>query len=405
MVGPAATFERPRFAGVHYSIIQALHWALLAIYFAFGAAYLYAIGLSSFTMGLVLAAVGLLSAVLQPLIAGNADRAASAGAVRRWCCILIIPCCALMLALWLFTLPLWLHIGLFVLLWMLMLALMFLFNSLAMEYPNAGYPLNFGIGRAAGSITFALGSYLYGRCVASYGMASLLPIGFALSCLLLLALLLWRSPPLMQAAEPAQEKNGGFARRYPRFICLVISTTICLTPYSFVANFLVRIVEGVGGGSIELGTAIMIAALLEAPTMFLSVWLSRRLGSHVLMIVAAISLSVKMLMFTLADSVAGVYIAELFQILSYPLLLCASVYYVNALMAPQDRVRGQALMTLVQTVSSATGALLGGLLLDRLGMSGTLKVALLVSILGSALMIAFTQRVKSPPKISAQSDP
>jgi PPP family 3-phenylpropionic acid transporter len=397
-------FERPRLAGVHYSIIQALHWALLAIYFAFGAAYLYDIGLSSFTMGLVLAAVGLLSAVLQPLIAGNADRAARAGAVRRWCCILIIPSCGLMLALWLFTWPQWLHIGLFVLLWMLMLSLMFLFNSLAMEYTNAGYALNFGIGRALGSITFALGSYLYGRCVASYGTPSLLPIGFGLSCLLLIALLLWRSPPLMQAALPAEEDSRGFARRYPRFICLVISATICLTPYSLVANFLVRIVEGVGGSSIELGTAIMITALLEAPTMFLSVWLSRRLGSHVLMIVAAISLSVKMLMFTLANSVAGVYIAELFQLLSYPLLLCASVYYVNALMAPKDRVRGQAMMTLVQTVSSATGALLGGFLLDRFGMSATLKVALIVSIIGSALMVVFTQRVKSAPKISAQSD-
>lgn len=405
MTAPAPEFKRPRLAGVHYAIIQSLHWALLAIYFAFGAAYLYDIGLNSFTMGLVLAAVGLISAVLQPLIAGNADRARRGGAVRRWCCILIVPGCALLLLLWLLSLPLWLHIGLFVLMWMLVLSLMFLFNSLAMEYPNAGYPLNFGIGRAAGSISFALGSYLYGRCIASYGTASLLPIGFTLCCLLLIALLTWRSPPLTQPAEANTADSSGFARRYPRFICLVISTTICLTPYSFVANFLVRIVEGVGGGSIELGTAIMIAALLEAPTMFVSVWLSRRLGSHVLMIVAAISLSVKMLMFTLANSVAGVYIAELFQLLSYPLLLCASVYYVNALMAPQDRVRGQALMTLVQTVASATGALLGGFLLDRFGMRLTLSVALIVSVIGSALMVVFTQRVKSPLKISARSDP
>lgn len=405
MTGAATDFKRPRLAGVHFSIIQALHWALLAIYFAFGAAYLYDIGLSSIHMGLVLAAVGLISAVLQPLIAGNADRARTGGAVRRWCCILIIPGCALILALWLLVLPLWLRIGLFVLLWMLMLSLMFLFNSLAMEYPNAGYPLNFGIGRAAGSLSFALGSYLYGRCAARYGTASLLPIGFALCLLLLTALLLWRSPPLMRPGGETQEDSSGFIRRYPRFICLVISATICLTPYSLVANFLVRIVEGVGGGSIELGTAIMIAALLEVPIMFLSAWLSRRLGSYVLMIVAAISLSVKMLMFTLANSVAGVYIAELFQLLSYPLLLCVSVYYVNALMAPRDRVRGQALMALVQTVASATGALLGGLLLDRFGMRNTLSVALAVSLVGSILMIVFTQRVQTPPQTAVQSDP
>lgn len=400
-------FRRPRFAGLHYAVIQALHWALLAIYYAFGATYLYATGLSSFGTGLVLAVAGLLSAALQPPIATRADRAArGAGAVRRWCLALLIPSCALMAALWLFAMPPWLHIGVFVLVWMLIMALMFLFNSLAMEYVNAGYPLNYGVGRAIGSLSFALGAYFYGRYIARFGAAALLPLASSLCALLLLALLLWRSPPIARRdAAPETTQKSGFVRRYPRFIALVVSAILCLTPYCTVCNFLVRFVEPIGGGSVEVGTAIMIAALCEVPIMFVSLLLCRRFGAHRLMILSAAMLSAKMLMIVLARSVAGVYIAELFQLLSYPLFLCVSVYYVNALVSPQDRVRGQAVMTLAPLISGATGALLGGFLLDALGVRTMLALSLAISAVGSALMIVFTQRTETPAQTAVRSDP
>ncbi len=404
-MSPAPSFRRPAFANLHYAVIQGLYWALMAVYLAFGAAYLYDNGLNSLQTGLVFAAAGLLSAALQPMIAARADRSAQPGAVRMLSLILIAPAAALLLIVWLVPMPVWLRILCYAPVWILMMAVQFLFSALAMEYPNAGYSLNYGAGRAIGSLGFALASYIFGFVVARFGTARLLPIGFALSLLLLAALLFWRSPPLAAQETPEESKGAGFFRRYPRFLVLIIGTILCMTPYSMVCNFLVRIVESVGGGSVELGTAVMICGLCEIPVMFVSVWLNRRLGSYVLMIAAAVMLSAKMLMFALAGSVAGLYIAELFQLISYPLLMGIMVYYVNGLMAPRDRVRGQALMALTQTVACACGALLGGLLLDALGVKGLLYVSLGVSVAGSIVMIGGTEKVKTPSGTDGRSDP
>ncbi|MDO4571747.1 MAG: MFS transporter [Clostridia bacterium] len=392
---PGACGIKPRRAGAHYALIQGLYWSLMAVYMVFGAAYLYDIGLSSLQTGIVFAAAGAVSALIQPLLARRADRAARPGMVRRIACLLMLPACGLLALLWLCPLPLALRVCLYAPVWMLLMTVQFLLNALAMEYPNAGLRLNYGVGRALGSFGFALAAWLYGLFVARFDTAALLPVGFGLALLLLLAVSLWRSPP----AAPRESRDiaeAGFFRRYPRFLLLVCGTALCMTPYSMVCNFLVRIVESVGGGSVELGTATMLAALCEIPVMFLSLRLNRRCGSYALMLVAAGMLTLKMLLFTLARSVSAVYAAELVQLLGYPLLMCVSVYYVNARMAARDRVRGQAMMALTQTVASAAGALLGGLLIDGLGVRGLLLVSLGISAAGSLVMALGTERVASP---------
>lgn len=403
--GKRMDFQRPRSAGVHYALIQALYWSAMAVYLGFGAAYLYGRGLNSLGTGLVLAAAGLCSALLQPLVAGRADRAQRPGTVRRYCLMLILPAACILLALWLMPMPAWMHIGLYALVWMLMLTVQFLLNSLAMEYPNSGHALNYGIGRAMGSLGYALAACLYGLYAAKADTAALLPLALLFCLLLCVALLLWRSPPLPVQTAELTEKSADFFRRYPRFLLLVIGTVLCLTPYCIVCNFLVRIIESVGGSSVQLGAAVMLCALCEIPLMLLSVWLCRRCGVFALMLMAAVMLSVKMLLFTLARSVGAVYVAEASQMFGYPLLMCVSVYYVNALMGPQDRVRGQAMMALTQNMGSTVGALLGGFLLDGLGVKGLLAVSLGVSVVGSAVMMLGTQRVKSPAETAVRSDP
>lgn len=394
-----------RFTDLHYAAIQALYWALMAVYLAFGAAYLYDIGLNSLQTGLVFAASGVLSSLWQPFVAGYADRRGRAGTVQKLACLMTAPACALIAVLWLAPLSLPLRICLYAPVWLLMLTVQFLFSALAMEYPNAGLKLNYGVGRAAGSLGFATAAYLYGRLVARYDTAALLPVGLALSLLLLIALMLWRSPDTAPHPDMQKADSAGFFRRYPRFLFLVFGTALCMTPYSMVCNFLVRIVESVGGGSVELGTASMLAALFEIPLMLLSARLNRRFGSYALMLTAAVMLSAKMLMVALARSVGMLYAAMLTQLLGYPVLMCISVYYVNALMQSGDRVRGQAMMALTQTVACAAGALLGGFLLDGLGLRGLLNISLCVSLIGSAVMMLSTQRVKNLGRGAALSDP
>lgn len=397
---------RPRFAGVHYALMQGLYWALMAVYLAFGAAYLYSLGLSSLQTGLTMMATCLATSLLQPLLAAWADRANRRGMVKRLALGLILPAAALLAAVWMFPMAKLLRVGLYALAWMLLWTLQFLVNSLAMEYQNAGWRLNFGTGRAFGSFGYAGAAYLFGLFTADHSTTALLPVAVGLALALLTCVALWRVPERPAASAAVMEKPAGAGRepgffaRYPRFLLLTLGATLCLTPYCAVCNYHVRLVENVGGGSVELGTLVMIAALCEAPVMLLLTRLTKRFGSARLILLSAGMFTAKMAALCLADSVQLLYAAQLFQLLSYPVFVGVSVLYADERMAPGDRVRGQSLMTLTQSAGSAAGALLGGFLLDRAGVSGMLTTCLILSAVGSVVMVL---GVENAPRKEAPS--
>ena len=255
---------RPRFAGAHYALMQALYWGLMAAYFAFGTAYLYELGLSSLQTGLALMAAGVISAALQPLLAARADRSGRPKTVRVISMALLLPAAVLLALLWLLPLRRIFLVSLYALAWMLLWTQQFLINSLAMSYENAGWRLNYGAGRALGSLAYAAAAYAYGFLCAAQGTAVLLPVSALICTLLFVCVALWRTPEAALHASSAarQPENGGgrFAARYPRFMLLTAGAALCLTPYCTTCNYLIRVVESVGGSSVELGTAVMIAA-------------------------------------------------------------------------------------------------------------------------------------------------
>ena len=162
--------------------------------------------------------------------------------------------------------------------------------------------------------------------------------------------------------------------------------------YSTVCNYNVRIVAALGGGSAELGTAIMITALCEIPTLMISGWLNKKFGSNILMCVAVVMLSIRMLLMLLANSIPFLYAAMATQIVSYSLFISASVFYVDALMQSRDKLKGQAMMVLVQIASSAAGSLLGGYLLDAINVKGMLLFCTILSFIGTIIALIGTKR-------------
>mgnify|MGYP002732405522 CR=1 FL=1 len=383
-----------RFTGVHYSLLQGLYWMLQCGYYAFGASYLFELGLSSTLTGVVFALVGALSALTQAQIANAADRR---GALApKWIAVLLMaPVCVLLLLLSIGLRQAWLAIALYGVVWVLVMDIQFLLCTMSMDSVKAGARVNFGVSRAFGSMSYALTAYVLGVICAARGAAVTVPIAAGMSLLFLLALLLWRVPPCRepQTAEGEPEAGGkGFFGRYPRFALFVAGCSLCMIAYSTTCNYLVRIVNMLGGGSEELGTAIMITAMCEIPTLLASVRLNEKFGSNRLMVVSAIMLSVKMLLITFAGSIPILYASMTTQLFSYSLFIPVSVYYVDALMQKRDRMKGQATMTLILAVGNAAGSLFGGFLLDTVREKGMLVSCLALSCIGTAVMIAGTQR-------------
>ncbi len=386
--------KKHRIYNAHYALIQFCYWSLLSAYYAFGATYLYSLGLSSSMTGLILAATGLLSSLLQPMLARLADRSGAVTTKGLSVC-LAIPACLLLFFVYL-PLGSWLlDVILYALAWMLLVTLGFLISAFGMEYVAAGIPLNFGMGRAGGSFGYALFAYILGIQAARLSAAVTLPFAAFFSALLCASLLFWKDLPVEKAAqESAREaKKAAFFARYPRFALFSAGCLLLMIPYCMCNSFFVRIVNNLGGGSAQLGTATLIMALTEVPTLFLSLRLRDRFGSGKLMMFTAVTLSLKSLFLLLVPSIGWLYAAMLSQLISYSLFIPVSVYYADARMGMGDKAQGQAVVALIPTLGNAAGSLLGGVILDAFGVPGMLLSCFICSCIGTAVTIAGTEKV------------
>ena len=159
-------------------------------------------------------------------------------------------------------------------------------------------------------------------------------------------------------------------------------------------NFTLQIIRTKGGGSSEMGVAMAIAALSELPTMLLFSFLLKRKGSWFWMRLTGFFFILKALGSCLCTGVESFYAVQLIQMLAWAVIAVASVYYINAVMEPEDAVKGQALYTMAYTLGSVLGALLGGRIIDALGVDAMLLFGTGSAIAGTAIVCRFTQKAK-----------
>ena len=96
----------------------------------------------------------------------------------------------------------------------------------------------------------------------------------------------------------------------------------------------------------------------------------------------------------LCTSVSGFYFFQATQIGAWALITVASVYYINAIMEPRDAVKGQACYTTAFTLASAVGGILGGRLIDSLGVEAMLLLGVLCAAAGMSIVSVFVQKVE-----------
>ena len=102
----------------------------------------------------------------------------------------------------------------------------------------------------------------------------------------------------------------------------------------------------------------------------------------------------KAFMMFMAGSILTIYIAQSAQILGFALFVPASVYYVNELVEQKDRVKGQAYMTVTNTLGSIFGSLFGGFILDEKGVSVMLLVSFVMGIIGMLIIFGSINRTR-----------
>ncbi|MDO5490893.1 MAG: hypothetical protein Q4F96_00625, partial [Bacillota bacterium] len=128
---------------------------------------------------------------------------------------------------------------------------------------------------------------------------------------------------------------------------------------SILNNYMVQIVANVGGTSEDMGRILGLMAFLEIPTMVVFSRLKKRFPCQLLLKVASVGLTIKILMCWLANSVGMLFAAQAFQLVSFALFLPGMVYFTGEIMSKGEAVRGQALFTTMITVTTIFSSLLG----------------------------------------------
>ena len=134
-----------------YAFIQGLYWMNFAAIMGYSGFYLLGSGFSNTEIGIIIAIAGILSAVLQPVLASYADRPESPSLKKFLQLLLVLQ---LILGISLLFCKSILLTGVVYGCGVTLLQLLTPFiNSLGMESINQGHNLNFGIARGMGYIT------------------------------------------------------------------------------------------------------------------------------------------------------------------------------------------------------------------------------------------------------------
>ncbi len=396
-----------------YACIHGTYWMGYGIVSSFASVFLLGRGYSNTEIGVILAVANILAVVIQPFTADLADRSKRFSVIGISQIMTIIM---MIMTVGLFALEgksAALSVN-FVMLIAWHTAVQPLVNSLSFKLSDCGVPINFGIARSMGSLSYSVLMAVLGTLVERHGIM-VLPISAELVMAMMAASLLMTklqydktkaARRLNAAADggsaerqpaPAAEEEINlleFIRRNRMFFLANLGVIGLYFSNSVMNNYLMQIVESVGGDSEDMGRILSLMAFLEIPTLICFDKLRSKFSCQFLLKVAAIGFTIKILICHLAGSVAMILAAQMFQLIAFGLFLPAMVHFIDEMMSKGEAVKGQSVFTMMVTVTTMLSSLAGGAILDISGAKMLTLVSLLATAAGAVIIIATVDRIK-----------
>lgn len=266
-----------------------------------------------------------------------------------------------------------------------------LLAAVMMQYLNRGIPVRYGWPRGIGSISYALLAALLGTLMERYSPAILLPFFLGFDALSLLFLLLMPDPG--KAARVQNPKNQisylQMLRGNPALTLLLCACALSAMGQCCASTYLVRVVEALGGGEQELGIAILLQSGVELPAMLLSSRLLKRWSPQQLLTFALFATAGKLILILLSSSLVMLYLVLLTSVCCFGIYGFAAVLFANSLVPEEQAVRVQSLLALSYTsgVGGILGNLLGGTLIQSIGLKPLLFVSAMLCACGAGVML------------------
>ena len=163
---------------------------------------------------------------------------------------------------------------------------------------------------------------------------------------------------------------------------------------SVMNNYLMQIVDEVGGTSEDMGRILSVMAFLEIPTLVCFDFLRKKFTCQTMLKVGAIGFTVKIVMCHLAQSVGLILAAQFFQLFAFGLFLPAMVHFIDEIMSKGEAVKGQSVFTMMVTLTTIFSSLAGGAILDVSGAKMLTLVASIATAMGAAIIFLTVDRIR-----------
>lgn len=372
---------------MRYGVTQVAYWAAYSGTASFAATYLLGKGLSSGAVGILLAAGGLLSCASQPVLASWADNSRKF-LLTKMLLVMSFLCCSCFAMLLIPGLPL-VAIGIFymVAIWSSD-AMVPLLNALNVAYDQAGYTINYGVGRGLGSAASGLAAMVFGFIIAKFGTTWMILILVSFRILSMMALAGYPKIQKQKLSEKEADTSCSMAEfflRYPWYSVSLVGVLLLAMYHAMTENYLIAIMERLGGDSSHVGIALFISAFVASPVLFFFSKVRKVMSDSWIFKIAALSFLLKSVLFYFARSIAVIYLFQLIQITSYAFLSPIQLYYAKAKIRDADMVKGQAFITAAYALGCSAGNFAGGQILT-LGVDALLISGILMALGGTIIV-------------------
>jgi len=375
-----------------YTLIQITQWMTYSIFMGNTSMYLLDHKFSNTDIGILIAITGLMCTILQPLIAGYADRPESISLKNIMLIICSIGLVFSILLILTFNSSKLIQ-ALFFLVSMIVVQLFAPFvNALAITGEEPLSNTAYSISRGFGSLLFSISTFIIGHAVARMG--SLFMDLYAVVMYIFMIIVLFIFPYRKNKKEIPESKEVrdsgpsgfSFVTKYKGFIFVLLAAMALHTGHTIVNSYLLQIIISRGGDAADNGTASFIAAFMEFPLMLLYPLMRKKWDAGKWLITCSFFFLIKNICLLLSGNLTGIFLTQFIQCMGWALECVASVDYIGSIMSAGDAVKGQAYFTSMQTLAMIIASLSGGVLLDTLGVNTAILFSIIITIAGVIFM-------------------
>ena len=370
-----------------YTVLNGFFWMAVCPISSFAGFFLLSSSCSNPEIGLVLAISGVTTILAQLLTARLADRAKKVSPdvfISALTAAAILVCLGLLLA----RNHKDLLCGLYILLLTLCNALQPLVSGYAFYLERLQTPIVYGLARGVGSVTYSLMAGALGKISAQLG-APAVPAAsmiFFAPMLAVLYLLRLEGRPAESTAR-AKLIRPAAAPRAGRSLVLLAGIGTLFFGVGICNNFLIQIVQAFHGSVESFGTLSMFGSFACALGVFLYIWVKQKLSCAKILCISSAVFFLQIALRYCAPSLGWLYAIAVLSVFSDGWIYTSLVDLANELMPAEYCVRSQARMTVAMTVGGILACALGGVMLDRLSIRGTLLAASCLTLAGLFLIV------------------